>query len=91
MKIESIEQTQLDALIKAVTPMSAWIGGLLDVDVAYGRGVLDDSGRHHCLWTKEGKRVSVSIDLHGAIIISQSKEVDPEWEKRQGVNNAKGK
>ena len=85
MKIEPIKESQVEALIRTVTPLAALIGGLFDVDVTHGRGVLDDTGRNHCLWTGDGRRVNVLVDAYGGIIVSKEKEVDPEWEKRQGV------
>ena len=83
MKIEPIKQKQVDALIKVVKPLAAGIGGLLDVDISQGRGVLDDTNRKHCLWTKDGHRVTIDVDSYNSVIVSKSKDVDPEWKKRR--------
>jgi hypothetical protein len=46
-----------------------------------GAGVVDDSTK--CLWTANGKRIEVSLVHGGGLIISQSKEVDPEYPHRE--------
>lgn len=46
-----------------------------NIDYAKGEGVLGDYEK--CLWTKSGKRITVSVSRDGALFTDMSKEVDP--------------
>ena len=48
------------------------------LDYAAGAGKIDAQTK--AIWTDEGRRIEVS--LGAAFIISQSREVDPEWVER---------
>lgn len=76
MKTEAVTQAQLDALIRIAGPLGALVGGLDEVDLTKGRGVLEDSTR--CLWTKDRKRVTVSPLTGGGMIVSCANDPDPE-------------
>jgi len=79
LRVEPVTQEQVEALARVVGGMSAMISGLMDVDISRGRGVMDESGHRHCLWTTEGHRVSVSVDRRCyGIVASKSAEPDPE-------------
>lgn len=74
MKIEPVDQKQLDALLRVLGPLGAMISGLNLADLSRGRGIL---GPHkHCLWTEDGRRITVSVE--GGVIVSTAKEPDPE-------------
>jgi len=78
MKTEVVTKKMLYSLITAVGGISAMVCGLYDVDLSKGRGILDESGKKHCLWTKEGYRITITVCSDGGLIASKSKEVDPE-------------
>ena len=63
-------------IIAAGGPVAALVSGLCEVDLTKGRGVLDDTGCKHCLWTKQGHRITVAVSSDGGVIVSKSKEVD---------------
>lgn len=74
MKIEPVTQDQIYALARCIGPMGSMVSDLGNVDLSRGRGVL---GPHkHCLWTEDGRRITVSVE--GGVIVSTAKEPDPE-------------
>ncbi len=75
MKIESVDQVQVDALIAAVGPAGAMVASLFDVDLLRGRGVLE--GNTRCLWTTKGHRITVQLTYGGGICVGCGKEPDP--------------
>ena len=77
MQIEPVTQEQVDKLARALGRLQAGILELHNVDIAKGRGVL--TGNDRCLWTKDGRRITVCID-HG-VICTIGKEPDPECPK----------
>lgn len=79
MKIEPVTQEMINSLIIASGgPVPAMISGLAEVDLERGRGVLNDNGREHCLWTKDGHRITVTVATDGGVIVAKSKEPDEE-------------
>jgi hypothetical protein len=76
IKVERVTVWQIKALEKLLSPISRMILELSDVDISRGRGVIVD-GERHCLWTKEGHRITVDASSHG-VFASKSKEIDPE-------------
>lgn len=74
MKIEPVTKEQVEALVNAVGPIAAMISGLYKVDLSRGRGVLKKY--KHCLWTDDGRRITVNVD--GGIVASTAKEQDPD-------------
>ena len=79
MKIESITKENIEGLIRCVGRVSAMISGLDNVDLKKGRGILDESNSTHCLWTKEGKRITVDISKSaGSVMVSLSNNIDEE-------------
>jgi len=76
MEIEPVTEGMVDALIRAVGPMSAQVSGLYEVDLERGRGVLGKL--KHCLWDTSGRRITVVVSSDGGVIISRSKEKDGE-------------
>ncbi len=76
MKIEPVNQRQVDALERAIGPMGSMICDLDQVDLSRGRGVLD--GMNRCLWTKDGRRITISLCSDGSCIAGCAKEPDPE-------------
>lgn len=79
MKIEPVTQKMINSLIIASGgPAPAMISGLTEVDLSRGRGVLDDTGRKHCLWTKDGHRITVTVTTDGGVIVAKSNEPDEE-------------
>jgi hypothetical protein len=69
----------VDALIRASGGwIPAMVSGLTEVDLERGRGILGDSGREHCLWTKDGHRITVTVTTDGGVIVAKSKEPDEE-------------
>ena len=61
---------------------SAWPIFTGKIDVAAGCGQIAPDTK--CVWTTDGRRVEVSFG-GGALIISQSKDVDPVYAERKGV------
>ena len=79
MKTEPVTKEMLNALVSAVGGViPAMVCGLGDVDLSRGRGVLGEHGREHCLWTTEGKRITVTVCSDGGVIASLAKEIHPE-------------
>lgn len=78
MKIEPVTRAQVDALASALGGhIPAMIARLHEVDLSRGRGVLE--GHDRCLWTKDGRRITVSVSLYeGSVIASCGHEPDPE-------------
>ncbi len=76
MKIEPVDQAQVDALIRAVGPTAAMVASLFDVDLSRGRGVLDGNSR--CLWTAKGRRITVEVLTGGGFCVSCGKQPDPD-------------
>lgn len=75
MIVEPVTPEQV-RMIKAAIGIGAIIIEFDDVDCARGRGVLE--GYSRCLWTKTGKRITITVASDGGIIVSQSTEVDPD-------------
>lgn len=75
MKTEPVTQAQVDALIRAIGPVAAMISSLDQVDLVRGRGILQ--GNDRCLWTKDGRRIIISLG-GGGVCVSCSKTVDNE-------------
>ena len=80
MKIEPITQQQVDALIKAMGFLSAMVCSLGDADILKGRGVLEnkEGNTKHCLWTKDRRRITVTLCSDGGLLASCGKTPDPE-------------
>lgn len=75
MKTEPVTQAQVDALIRASGGhIPAMISGLYEVDLSRGRGVLEGSDR--CLWTHDGRRITVSLLTGGGVIVSLAQQPD---------------
>lgn len=86
MEIEKVTQEQINAIQRAAG-MGAMIVDFHNVDLDAGRGVLD--GNNRCVWTKDGKRITVAIPQTGGFIVSQGKNPDPEYPNKKEGNNAK--
>jgi hypothetical protein len=78
LRTEPVTQEQVNALKRSMMPIARMISGIDEVDVSRGRGVLDESNRKHCLWTKAGHRVTVVVSTDGGVIVSKSNEPDEE-------------
>lgn len=75
MKLEAVTQDQVDSLARVLGNLGTLVAGLADADLSRGRGVLE--GNDRCLWTTDGRRITVSAG-GGAVIASVSHEPDPE-------------
>lgn len=73
--MERVTADQVKHLILALGPMAAQILDLGFVDLEFGRGHLGANDR--CLWTKEGRRITISVSSDGGVVGSLSKEIDP--------------
>ncbi len=71
--IEPINDTQLGAL-EGMLGVGAIIVDLYLVDISVGRGILEGDDR--CLWTEDGKRITVSTG-GGALVATISNHPDP--------------
>jgi len=78
LRMEPVTQEQVNALKRSMMPIARMISGIEEVDVSLGRGVLDESGLKHCLWTHDKHRVTVSVVTGGGLIVSKSNEPDEE-------------
>lgn len=76
MKIEPVTEDQLVSLGRCMSPAARIVACLGEVDISKGRGVLE--GLNRCLWTKDNRRITISIVPTGGLIASVSKEPDPE-------------
>lgn len=81
MKTEPFSEEQVKALMRSMTPMSRMIIDW-DIDYSVGRGILEGTSR--CMWTKKGHRITVG-GLEYGLIISESKDVDPEYKILKGT------
>ena len=70
---EPVTKKQVDIIAKIIG-LGAIIVELDKVDYSVGRGILE--GNDRCLWTVDGKRITIEAGS-GALIVSQSTEVDP--------------
>lgn len=84
MKIEDVDEKQVKALMRSLTPVQCAVLDLSRVDIRRGRGVLGMS--EHCLWTHRGHRITVTVASDGGIIASASKKVDDEMPWLCGCN-----
>lgn len=81
MKFEPVTRKQVTALIKSAG-MGAMVIDWKDIDYDLGRGMKDEKNwkAGHCLFNLDGRR----IDIGGygvGLIISQTKEPDPMYQK----------
>lgn len=80
MNIEPVTYKQHGAIMRAVEGSHGRIGllvsGLPEADLTKGRGVLDGDAR--CLWTKDGRRITIIPSSDGGLAVSCGKEPDPE-------------
>lgn len=86
MKMETVTKEQVNALKKCIPTISANM--MIDwhnIDYDFGRGVIKTSYEEncHCLWTKEGKKIRISVFADGGINIIQSNEIDPFYKKNK--------
>jgi len=72
-EIEPVNKSQLDALAHMLG-LGAILVDFTKIDPRVGRGVLE--GQDRCLWTTEGKRVTVAAG-GGAVLASLSDAPDP--------------
>lgn len=72
---EALTTEQLMTLTRIIGPLPATVCRLGDVDTKLGRGVLPGTSR--CMWTKDGRRITVTIESDGGVIASCSKDQDP--------------
>jgi len=79
IEIESITKEQIRHLMHGLSSVGMIIVDWSTIDYELGRGKFGQL--EHCLWTTDGKRISISIDQFGGAIVSQSKGVDPLYEK----------
>ncbi len=79
MITEPVTQKQVDDLMRDIGRVGSMICDLDQVDLTKGRGVLE--GFNRCLWTKDGRRISISLGPDGTCIASCGKDVDPELPK----------
>ena len=71
MKTEPVTKEQV-----AVLQRMAGLGAILidwDIDYEVGRGIL--SGQNRCLWSKDGRRITIIVG--DAFVLSQADEPDP--------------
>ena len=73
-RFEPVTQRQVSALAQALG-LGAMVLDLGKVDYEIGRGVLN--GRERCMWTTDGKRITIVPLANGGVIGSLSKDVDP--------------
>ena len=78
MKIEPLTNRMMNGLKASLTPIQVMVSGLNNVDLSKGRGVLDKTGKKHCMWTQDGRRIDVVVSPDGGVIVSLSKDADPE-------------
>jgi hypothetical protein len=76
MIIEPVTRKQLDHLILALGLIGSMLCDLHDADLSRGRGIL--KGNDRCLWTKDGRRITISLGPGGEFIASCGNEPDPE-------------
>lgn len=72
---EQVTVTQVVALVKTLG-LGAMICDFAKVDYTRGRGILEGDDR--CLWTTDGKRITISLTSDGGMITSQTREPDPD-------------
>lgn len=76
LKIEPVTRDQLKSLMRALEPLQSIILQLGAVDLAKGRGVLEGNSR--CLWTKDGRRITLTPTSDGGFVGSCGRTPDPE-------------
>lgn len=75
MQTEPVTPLQVNSL-RTFIGIGAAIVDFGNVDYTKGRGILE--GLDRCLWTKKGYRITIHVMEHGGIIVSQSREIDPD-------------
>lgn len=76
MKIEPVTKSQVQMIAGVIGTIGAMICNLGDVDVSKGAGVLGPQEK--CLWTKDGRRITITMTSDGGLIASCAKHPDPE-------------
>ncbi len=73
---ETMEHQVVKMIADSLGATGSLVVNLGDVDLEAGCGIIGDYTR--CMWTKEGHRIEVWVDLlSGAYGASKSKEIDP--------------
>lgn len=72
---EPVTQQTVDMIARSLGSIQSMVVHFGDVDVGKGCGVVSSSEK--CLWTKDGRRISIAVLPHGGFIASLSKSVDP--------------
>lgn len=75
-KLEPVTQAQLKSLMRAIGPLHSTILELGQADLSKGRGVLEGNSR--CLWTKDGRRITLTPTSDGGFVGSCGKTPDPQ-------------
>ena len=76
MEIEPLDKKTIAMIARTLGNIPAMICNLHEADVS--RGCAQIGPREKCLWTKDGKRISIATTVDGGLIASCSKEPDPE-------------
>ena len=84
MKIEKVTKKQIHYLKKCLSPIMQAVVDLHNIDINAGRGILEDNNR--CLWTIDGYRITIEIFNNGGLMVSKSKEPDPEYPNKDNQN-----
>ncbi len=73
IQTEQVTKKQVEAIRRVLG-----IGAILmnwDIDYAIGRGVLD--GLDRCIWSKDGRRITINVGRGGTLVASQGSDPDP--------------
>lgn len=80
MKTEPVTKEQVAAMQRSIERAHGRVGamltGLWEVDLTKGRGILE--GNTRCLWTQDGRRITIALPADGGLIVSCGKARDPE-------------
>jgi hypothetical protein len=75
VEYSDLDPGALRALRAGLGSVACMVSRLSEVDPTRGSGQIDD--RTRCLWTADGRRVTIEAILGGGVIASCSKSVDP--------------
>ena len=79
---ETLTDDQLQMIQRAVGSIQTMFLRLNEVDLTKGTGIIDEKTK--CLWTKDGKRITLSLS-YGAFCGSTSREADPDCPKNSSL------
>ena len=83
-RYERLTREQWERALFEIGPEIAMAAGLYYVDYRMGIGIIDDNSR--CVWTRQGRRVTITYDEGRPVAAKIGKTPDPrrQWDRASG-------